>query len=135
MPITDANYEGFLTGLGGNAVSTMKNGRPIPQDADAHRYLLSRIAYQRKVIVGSDRVDVFLEDMMGADYRSLITGKTGDMSYLSMRPSVPAAVLRGVLLNRGVSLTQMMKGDIDPQIKKGKPVRIPLKWEKWWLKH
>ncbi|MCR5118015.1 MAG: hypothetical protein K6B44_00155 [Lachnospiraceae bacterium] len=118
MPITDANYERFLTGLGGNAVSTMKNGRPIPQDADAHRYLLSRIAYQRKAIVGSDRVDVFLEDMMGADYRSLITGKTGDMSYLSMRPSVPAAVLRGVLLNRGVSLTQMMKGDIDPQIKR-----------------
>ncbi|MCR4584421.1 MAG: hypothetical protein K5686_01730 [Lachnospiraceae bacterium] len=116
MPVTDSHYEGFLSRLGTKQVTKNKDG-DIPADTDRHRFLLTRIAYQRKGIVGVSNTEEFLNDMLGGDYKSVTRNKTGEISYISRRPSVPATILRGMLLNRGVSMTQIMSGNIDPQIK------------------
>ncbi len=114
MPITDANFVGFLTGLGGKAITKQSGGEELPQNAD----LMTRIALQRDLFIGAKQTDAFIADMLGDDWKQLTNGKKGDLDYLSRRPSAPAGIIKGMLLNRGVSLTQAINGNYDPEIKR-----------------
>lgn len=118
MPITDDSYRGFLTLLGEKQVTKQKYNVDLPVNPDGHSMLLTQIALQRDAFVGSRQIDSFMADILGDDWKQMTGNKEGELSYLSVRPSVAASVMRGVLLNRGVSMTQAVSGNIDPEIKR-----------------